>query len=92
MTTVTLLTRAECALCEHAKAVLARVGADHPLTVEEIGLDTRTGREMAVGHGVLLAPGILLDGRLHGYGRLSEKKLRRELSHASAARPAGGGR
>jgi glutaredoxin len=30
MTTVTLLTQPGCARCEHAKSVLARVGADHP--------------------------------------------------------------
>jgi len=81
---VTLLTQADCAYCEHAKEVLARVGAEHPLTVEEIRLETPEGRELAVGHGMLFAPGILLDGQPFGYGRLSEKKLRKELARRAA--------
>jgi glutaredoxin len=79
MTEVTLLTQADCALCEHAKQVLARVAADHPLTVDEIGLDTEQGRLLAAEAGVVFAPGILLDGKPFGYGRLSERKLRKTL-------------
>jgi len=85
MTRVTLLTQSDCAYCERAKDVLARVGAEHRLTVEELRLETPEGRELAVRHGVLFAPGILLDGEPFGYGRLSEKKLRRELTRRSAA-------
>lgn len=87
MTQVTLLTQADCAFCGHARQVLARVGEEHPLTVEEISLDTQQGRELAVRHGVLFAPGILLDGEPFGYGRLSEKKLRKELARRKAAAP-----
>lgn len=84
MTTVTLLTQANCALCEHAKAVLARAGHDFPLTVEEIDVGSDTGRRLATEAGVLFAPGVLLDGRPFGYGRLSERKLRKALGHAPA--------
>jgi hypothetical protein len=44
MTAITLLTQADCALCEHAKEVLARVGGDHPLEVTEIDLASGEGR------------------------------------------------
>lgn len=80
---VTLLVQPSCSLCDHAKAVLARVAVDHPLTVTEVGLDTEPGRELAERGGVLFAPGIFVDGRPFGFGRLSEKRLRRAL----AARP-----
>jgi glutaredoxin len=79
MTAVTLLTQTDCTLCEHAKQVLARVAADHPLTVSEIGLHTDEGRRLAAEAGVAFAPGILLDGQPFAYGRLSERKLRRRL-------------
>lgn len=78
--TVTLLTQPDCAMCEQAKDVLARVSADHPLEVTEWGLTTPAGRELAVRHGVLFAPGILIDDKPFSYGRLSEKKLRRHLA------------
>lgn len=79
---VTLLTKNDCALCDHAKQVLARVGADHPLNVTEVDLDSEEGRRVAVDAGVLFAPGVLLDGRPFAYGRLSERKLRKVLGAA----------
>jgi len=61
-------------MCEHAKQVLDTVGRDYPLTVEQVPLDTARGRALATEHAVLFAPGILLDGRCFGYGRLSERQ------------------
>lgn len=85
MTAITLLTQADCGLCEHAKAVLARVAADHPLEITEIDLATGHGRELAARAGVAFAPGVLVDGRPFGYGRLSERRLRRALGRLPAA-------
>jgi Glutaredoxin-like domain (DUF836) len=79
VTAITLLTQADCVPCEHAKGVLARVGADHPLEVTEIDLASPQGRALAAEAGVPFAPGVLVDGRPFGYGRLSERKLRRAL-------------
>jgi glutaredoxin len=84
MTAVTLLTQADCSLCEHAKQVLARVGEDHPLDVTEIDLASEQGRALAARAGVLFAPGVLVDGRPFGYGRLSERRLRRVLGRMAA--------
>ena len=83
MTAITLLTQDDCALCEHAKTVLARVGADHLLEVTEIGLESEQGRALAAQAGVLFAPGVLVEGRPFGYGRLSERRLRRTLGRLS---------
>ncbi|WP_346150481.1 glutaredoxin family protein [Streptomyces labedae] len=86
---ITLLTQADCTLCEHAKQVLAKVGADHPLTVTEIELTSEEGQRLAMEAGVLFAPGVLLDGRPFSYGRLSERRLRRTLTGTAspASRP-----
>lgn len=80
MIEVTLLTQADCRFCEIATAVLGRVSQDHPLTVRHIELDSVEGRALAARHGVLFAPGILLDGQMFSYGRLSERRLRRHLA------------
>jgi glutaredoxin len=66
MTAITLLTQADCALCKHAKTVLARVGEEHPIQVTEIDLASQEGRALAAGAGVLFAPGVLVDGRAFG--------------------------
>ncbi len=80
MIEVTLLTQADCRFCEIADAVLARIAQDHPMTVCHVGLDTDDGRALAARHGVAFAPGVLLDGEMFGYGRLSERRLRRHLA------------
>ena len=87
VTRVTLLTQADCGYCDHAKTVLSRVGQDFPLEVTQVSLDSAEGRALATRHGVLFAPGILLDGNGFGYGRLSERRLRKALSRLSSAQP-----
>lgn len=77
---ITLLTQADCHLCDHAKKVLDRVGKDHPLQVEEISLGSDPGRILAAEAGVLFAPGVLIDGAPFAFGRLSERKLRKALT------------
>ena len=81
---ITVLSAPACELCEHAKAVLARVGEDHDLDVEVFSTQTEQGRRLMVEHRVAFPPGILLDGEPFSYGRLSERKLRRELERRSA--------
>lgn len=79
---VKLLTQSDCHLCEHAKAVLARVSVDFRIQVEEISLSSGTGQRLAAESGFLFAPGVLLHGQPFAFGRLSEKKLRRALTAA----------
>lgn len=79
-TRVTLLVQADCGLCDHAKQVLRRVSTDHPLEITEIDATTSEGQHLAARHGIPFTPGILLDGQPFGYGRLSERQLRRTLT------------
>ena len=76
---ITLLTKSDCAYCQHAKDVLARVGRDHPLDVTEVSLETPEGAQLGARNGVLFAPGLLVDDAPFGYGRLSERRLRKTL-------------
>lgn len=81
---VTVLSAPACELCEHAKAVLARLGEDYDLDVEELSTQTEQGRRLMLEHRVAFPPGVLLDGEPFSYGRLSERKLRRELERRGA--------
>ncbi|MCZ2404446.1 thioredoxin family protein [Paenarthrobacter sp. Z7-10] len=80
MTHVTVLTQASCGSCGQAKEVLSRLAREYPLEIRELGLDTEEGRGLAARAGVVFAPGVLIDGDMFSYGRLSEKKLRHHLS------------
>jgi glutaredoxin len=81
---VVLLSAQDCELCQHAKEILRRVSIEYPLDVRTVSLDSTEGQQLAAQHGVLFAPGLLLDGETFSYGRVSERKLRRELSRREA--------
>lgn len=85
MTVITLLIQADCGLCEHAKTVLARIGRDMPVTVEEVDLGCPEGQALAEGGWVLFAPGVLIDGQPFSHGRLSERRLRRALTRTTTS-------
>jgi glutaredoxin len=85
MTTATLLTKEDCAYCDHAKHVLGRIAADYPLTVETFSLDSPPGDTLARSVGAPFAPVVLIDGGLFSCGRLSERKLRLYLDRAVPA-------
>lgn len=84
MTAITLLTQQSCGPCERAKAILARLTNEYDLTITEVSLDSEQGGELAMRHGVMFAPGLLIDGVMFSYGRLSEGKLRRQLERRDA--------
>lgn len=74
---VTLLTRAGCHLCDDAKAALARVAAQAGIEWAEVDVDADP--ELAYEYGDRV-PVVLLDGREHGYWRVDEARLQRDLS------------
>ena len=83
---ITLLTQAACDLCEQAKETLDRMQADYGFELELGDLRSRQGQATAAAAGVLFAPGVLIDGEPFSYGRLSERKLRKELDRRTTKR------
>ena len=81
---VTLLTKPDCDNCVRAKATLLRISDDIAFEMVLAELDSPAGHALAVEHGVLFAPGVLINGRLSSYGRPSERRLRRDLTAAAA--------
>ena len=87
MSSLVLLTAPDCHLCEHAYGVLAALAAERDLSWCDIPVDSSQGRRLAASapplRPVLFAP----DGHILGYGRLSAKRLRRQLDAAELALP-----
>src|SRR6266702_2897236 len=77
--TILLLTQEHCALCEQAKETLERLSREYWLSVSTLDIGSSEGQRLATQGGLLFPPGILIDGEPFSYGRLSERKLRREL-------------
>jgi len=83
---VTLLTQAHCGFCEQAEKTLERLAREYPLALTSVNLASAEGHQLALRHGIIFAPGVLLDDAFFSYGRLSERKLRRALDARLAAR------
>ena len=66
-------------MCDDAYRLLDEIARDHPIRIRTVDLGTAEGRAMADRGGVLFPPGVFVDGEPFSYGRLSERKLRREL-------------
>jgi hypothetical protein len=76
---VTLITSEGCHYCEHARNVLDSIHHDRPLVITEIGLESEQGQSALSKWRVPFPPLLLIKGELFGYGRISERKLRRKL-------------
>jgi glutaredoxin len=74
---VTLVTRVGCHLCEQAEATLRAMAAELGFAYTELDVDADPALRAEHSDDV---PVILLDGRQHGYWRVEEKRLRRDLA------------
>lgn len=82
---VTLLTKADCQFCARASQILTRLRTEFAFELHTVDLTSQAGTALAAQHGVLFAPGVIIDGRLSSFGRPSERRLRRDLTNASGA-------
>jgi glutaredoxin len=70
---LTLITRPGCHLCDVARETLVRIGEPW----DEVNVESSRDLEADYGDRV---PVILLDGSEHGYWRVEEERLRRDLA------------
>ncbi len=80
---ILLLTQEHCGFCEQARDILQRLSREYWLSVSTLDMGSPEGQRLTVQGGLLFPPGILIDGEPFSYGRLSERKLRRELDRRS---------
>jgi glutaredoxin len=74
---ITLITRPGCHLCDVAKEALDRVAAAGGARWVELSVDSDIELEREYGERL---PVVLLDGREHGYFRVEEDRLLRDLT------------
>jgi len=77
---LTLITRVDCHLCDVAKEAIARVAATAGVGWEELDVDADPALLEEYWDRV---PVILLDGKEHGYWRVEEERLLRDLGRPS---------
>lgn len=74
---LTLITRNQCHLCDVAKEAMARVADAAGESWHEVDVDSDPRLQAEYSE---LVPVILLDGRQHGYWRVEEERLLRDLA------------
>ena len=79
-----LFTRPGCHLCEDAKHALERIEAATGEAWTEVTIDGDPELERDYGDRI---PVVLLDGREHGYWRVEEDRLLRDLTEIRGGRP-----
>jgi len=82
---VTLVTAPACHLCDHARAVVTRLGRTWPVALSEVPWTSPGGQQLVHRDGVPVPPALYIDGALVGYGcGVTERRLRRTLQRRSA--------
>jgi len=77
------VTDRDCHLCEHGREIVGSLAAEKGLAVEEIPWHSERGAALVGRDGVVFPPALYLGQRLVGYGRLSERRLRKILREAA---------
>jgi len=81
---VILITATDCHLCEHARKALSSMAEKARFVVSELSWESDKGRALVTRDGVAFLPAVYVDGVLAGYGRISERALRRRLAEPSS--------
>ena len=82
---ITVVHSPACHFCDDARAVLADLATEFPLTVEYLACTEPRGAALIREHGAGMYPLVLVDGLYFSAGRLPAKKLRAQLSSRFAA-------
>ena len=77
---ILVLTREDCAFCDHARLILTRLRENFDLEIKTLDINSEAGERLARAGGILFPPGIFVNGEAFSYGRLSERKLRKHLT------------
>ncbi|MCI4660163.1 hypothetical protein [Cryobacterium zhongshanensis] len=80
MIALTLLTQSDCPSCIAGKRVLAELSAEFALQIDEVDVNSDTGRAIAREQRLAFTPGLVANGRLIAHGRLSTRALRRKFT------------
>jgi len=81
---VTVVTRVDCHLCDVAIEAVARIAAETGVGWSSVDVD---GDPALFEEYSDLVPVILVDGKMHGYWRVEEERLRRALAASPGTPP-----
>jgi hypothetical protein len=78
------VTAPNCHFCEEGKAIVDHLAVETGLSIAHIDWDSPRATELIERERPLFPPALYLSERLLGYGRLSERRLRRLMREVAA--------
>ena len=74
------VTSPDCTFCTEGRALVWKLAHEIGLELVELPWDSPQGKALVERGGAFFPPALYRDDRLLGYGRLSERKLRKQLA------------
>jgi hypothetical protein len=81
---VVLITSEACHLCEMAKESLTELSVEYPMQIRTVDILDPEGLRLIRDSRAPFPPVLFVNGALHGYGRVSSRRLRRQLDDVMA--------
>ena len=75
-----LVTSDACHFCEAAQKLIAALSDEYPIRLRAVDILSDEGHQLMRHNRVPFPPALLVEGDFHGYGRISERRLRRHLN------------
>ena len=82
--TLIYVTSPDCRFCVDGTGSVDALAREFGMAIVELEWDSRDGTALVEGAGALFPPAVVVDGQLLGYGRVSERRLRRSLAKVAA--------
>ncbi len=83
---VLVVTSQACHFCEMAMDILEALSHEYPLRLRTVDMEDAEGAAIIRAHRIAFPPAVLVAGRFHSNGRVSERKLRRHLDELVTGR------
>ncbi len=84
MSTLVYITATDCHLCGAGRPIVARLAEEIGAPVRELDWDGAEAQALLERGGALFPPALYVDDRLLGFGRLSERRLRKLMGAVPA--------
>ena len=75
-----MVTSEACHFCEAAQELIAALSDEYPIRLRAVDILAAEGHQIMRHNRVPFPPALLVAGEFHGYGRISERRLRRHLN------------
>lgn len=83
MITITLVSPMDCPNCERVKETIERLKTKYTISIQQVDAYSLEGERLAVHHGILVSPGVFVNGEFIGMGNVPPEKIESRIKELS---------